>query len=237
MPRIIKSAAVVLTLLALIPVLALVKARVTDSGRTRLSLVYDMDDQAKVKTQRASELFADGRAMRPPPAGTVARDELVGRDRLRDGRVDTTWVETFPTPVTRAMVERGRERFGVYCAPCHGLAGNGDGIVAKRAEALREGTWVPPSNLVDAAVRARPVGHLYNTIRHGIRKMPAYGSQIGVEDRWAIVAYVRALQAAQAGAPADLEPADLAALGPPPAPAPAAPAATTTATAAAPPPQ
>ncbi|MBK7701485.1 MAG: cytochrome c [bacterium] len=230
MPRFMKSAAVVLTLLALIPLLALVKARVTDSDRPRLSLVYDMDDQSKVKSQRASELFADGRAMRPPPAGTVARDELVGRDHLRDGRIDTLWVETFPAPVTRAMVERGRERYGIYCAPCHGQAGNGDGIVAKRAEALMEGTWVPPSNLADATVRARPVGHLYNTIRHGIRKMPAYGSQIGVEDRWAIVAYVRALQAAQAGSPADLAPADLAALGPPPAavPAPAAPAAAAT---------
>ncbi len=178
MPRIMKSAALVLTLLALIPVLALVKARVTDSGRTRLSLVYDMDDQAKVKTQRASTLFADGRAMRPPPPGAVARDELVGQDHRRDGRVDTLWVETFPAPVTAATLERGRERFGVYCAPCHGLAGNGDGIVAKRAEALMEGTWVPPSNLAGAAVRAQPAGSNPGAAASGRATRPPSGLSV-----------------------------------------------------------
>ena len=91
-------------------------------------------------------------------------------------------------------MKRGQQRFGIYCTPCHGVAGNGDGMVAKRATALAQGTWVPPANLNQDYLRVMPVGQIFNTITHGIRNMPAYGPQIPPKDRWAIVMYVRALQ-------------------------------------------
>lgn len=82
----------------------------------------------------------------------------------------------------------------MFCAPCHGLSGYGNGPVAIRAEELEQGTWTPPASFHTELVRERPAGHIFNTISNGIRNMPAYGPQIPVEDRWAIVAYVRALQ-------------------------------------------
>jgi mono/diheme cytochrome c family protein len=99
--------------------------------------------------------------------------------------------------VTEKLVRRGKERFAIFCAPCHGLDGYGDGPVAKRAQALQEGTWVPPSSYHTDLVRQRPVGFIFNAITHGIRNMPAYGAQIPVADRWAIVSYVRALELSQ----------------------------------------
>jgi mono/diheme cytochrome c family protein len=99
--------------------------------------------------------------------------------------------------VTSELMRRGRERYDVFCSPCHGLAGYGDGPVSKRAESLQEGTWTPPASFHTDLVRGRPAGHLYNSIANGIRNMPAYGAQIPVDDRWAIVAYIRALQRSQ----------------------------------------
>ena len=213
MPRWFTSIALVLTLLMLVPILLLVKARVTNSPLPRYMIVFDMDNQDKVKTQHAFDLFADGRGMRTPPEGVVARDEIVGDPHLSDGRIGDAWATTFPVPVDDALLRRGRERYGVFCAPCHGHSGEGDGMVALRANELMEGTWVSPSNLHDAAVVERPVGHLYNTIRRGVRKMPPYGSQVPVLDRWAIVSYVRALQLSRgAGAPSDLSADDRALL-------------------------
>ena len=124
------------------------------------------------------------------------------------------WVKDFPLPVTAELMKRGRQRFNVYCAPCHGLAGEGDGLVARRAAELQQGTWVPPTSLHSEAVRPQPVGQLFNTISNGVRKMPAYGSQISVPDRWAIVLYVRALQRTQNAKPADVPPETLKALEP-----------------------
>jgi mono/diheme cytochrome c family protein len=153
-----------------------------------------MDNQPRYKSQQANALFADTREARPPVTGTVARGHLDEDDGLNRGLRDGKWIESFPVPVTSVLLERGSERFEIYCAPCHGLAGYGDGIVAVRADRLQEGTWVPPSSMHDTTVLARPVGHLFNSITNGIRTMPSYGSQIPVPDRWAIVAYVRALQ-------------------------------------------
>jgi mono/diheme cytochrome c family protein len=99
---------------------------------------------------------------------------------------------------------RGRERYGIYCAPCHGDTGIGDGPVARRAAKLAEGTWTPPSDLTAAATVARPEGELFDVISHGIRTMPAYSAQIPVADRWAIVAYLRALQRSANGRPDDV---------------------------------
>jgi mono/diheme cytochrome c family protein len=99
---------------------------------------------------------------------------------------------------------RGRQRFGIYCTPCHGQVGEGDGMVAQRAASLAEGTWVPPSNLTEDRIRVMPVGEIFNTITNGIRNMPAYGAQVPAEDRWAIVLYVRALEKSRGASIADL---------------------------------
>ena len=198
MPRWLKFVIAVLVALSFVPLVVAYRYRQVKKSRPRLHLVFDMDDQSKYKPQETHPLYADGRAMRPPIEGTVPREAVVGRPELTEGRdAAGRFVERFPVPVDRALLERGRDRFDIYCAPCHGWDGSGRGMVALRADRLQEGTWVPPSSLHDKTVRERPVGHIYNTIRHGIRNMPAYGPQIPVRDRWAIVAYVRALQRSQ----------------------------------------
>lgn len=117
------------------------------------------------------------------------------------------WIDQIPIPVTEELMLRGQERFQIYCAPCHGLGGYGDGIVNQRALALKAPTWVPVPSLHTVQTRNRADGYIYRAITDGVRKMPAYGSQIMPADRWAIVLYVRALQRSQ-GAPA---PSDVAA--------------------------
>jgi len=196
MPRPIIYVLLVLVALSLVPIGLVYKARHSPKMQTRIQVVYDMDDQSKSKTQTENPFFADGMAMRHHPAGTVARGLLEADDAMYRGQVagDTLFVETFPVEVTRELVYRGRERFDIHCAPCHGISGNGDGPVHIRATSLAEGTWTPPTDLRSQTVVDRPVGHLYNSIKNGIRNMPAYGPQISPEDRWAIVAYVRALQ-------------------------------------------
>ena len=206
MPRSVTLSLIVLGALSLLPFACIYKSRATLSSRPRIHLISDMDNQPRFKSQQENPLFADGRAMRPPVAGTVARGSLMEDDRLALGMADGKWTTTFPMPLSETLLRRGHQRFDVYCSPCHGLAGYGDGLVAKRADRLQEGTWVPPSSLHDETVRARDVGHLFNTITNGIRTMPAYGSQIPVVDRWAIVAYVRALQRSQHGSMADVPP-------------------------------
>jgi mono/diheme cytochrome c family protein len=194
MPRWVRSLLVVLATLALVPFAYVYRARQTHSPLPRIHLVQDMDNQGRYKSQQTNPLFADTREARPHVEGTVARGHLDDDDGLVKGLRNGVWVDAFPVPVTQTLLNRGQERFRIYCAPCHGLAGYGDGIVAIRADRLQEGTWVPPSSMHAPTVLARPVGHIFNTITNGIRTMPSYGSQIPVADRWAIVAYVRALQ-------------------------------------------
>lgn len=197
MPRPILYVLLVLVALSLIPIGMVYKARSTrERTTTRIQVVYDMDDQVSHKTQTRNSFFADGRAMRQPVAGTVARGQAWTDDPLYKGMVegDTLFVTEFPVEVTSALVDRGQERYNIYCLPCHGASGNGNGLVNARATFLGEGTWTPPTDLTSQQVVDRPVGHIYNTIAAGIRNMPSYGSQIPVEDRWAITAYVRALQ-------------------------------------------
>lgn len=194
MPRWVSSVLIVLATLTLLPFACIYKARHTHTRLPRIHIVQGMDNQPRYKAQQVNPFFADTRAERPPVAGTVARGELNLDDATYRGIKDGTWVEAFPTPVTMSMLKRGSERFHIYCEPCHGMAGFGDGIVSVRADRLQEGTWVPPLSLHAGNVLARPVGHLFNSVTNGIRTMPSYGSQIPVSDRWAIVAYVRALQ-------------------------------------------
>jgi mono/diheme cytochrome c family protein len=194
MPRWVSAILVILATVALLPFACIYKARHTQSPLPRIHLIQGMDNQPRFKSQQVNPFFADTREERPSVAGTVARGQLAEDDGFNLGLRDGKWVEAFPVPVTASLLKRGSERFQIYCAPCHGLAGAGDGIVAVRADRLQEGTWVPPSSLHAGTVLARPVGHLFNSITNGVRTMPSYGSQIPVSDRWAIVAYVRALQ-------------------------------------------
>lgn len=207
LPRWVWPLALTITVLALLPPVLIVRARLVPKSSPRIHLIQDMDAQPKVLPQAASPLFADGRAMRPPVAGTVERAAVVDNPALTAGKVGDRWVETMPLPVDEALMRRGRERYDIFCAPCHGISGYGDGPVSKRAEALAEGTWVIPSSLHTDQSRNLAVGQLFETIAHGVRNMPSYGAQVGVQDRWAIVAYVRALQRSQHASPADV-PAD-----------------------------
>jgi mono/diheme cytochrome c family protein len=194
MPRWVSSVLIVLAALALLPFACAYRARHTRTRLPRIHIVQGMDNQPRYKAQQVNPLFADTREERPPVSGTIARGELDLDDATFRGIKDGSWVETFPVPITMSLLHRGSERFHIYCEPCHGMAGFGDGIVAVRADRLQEGTWVPPLSLHAANVLARPVGHIFNTVTNGIRTMPSYGPQIPVSDRWAIVAYVRALQ-------------------------------------------
>jgi mono/diheme cytochrome c family protein len=197
MSKRIPTILLLLATVALLPFACIYRARHAMSPVPRIQIVQGMANQPRFKSQQVNPLFADTREERPPVTGTIARGHLPSEEGTRMGVRDGRWVETIPIPVDETVMHRGRERFNIYCSPCHGLAGYGDGIVAVRAERLQEGTWVPPSSLHAATVVVRPVGHLYNTITNGIRTMPSYGSQIPESDRWAIVAYVRALQLSQ----------------------------------------
>jgi mono/diheme cytochrome c family protein len=186
-----------LAVLAILPPVAIAWYRSGTKQLPRVHLVSDMDSQPKYKAQATSPLFADGRASRLPVPGTVAVGEREVNPALDEGKVGDQWVDAFPVRVDMQTIERGRERFNIYCAPCHGLTGDGDGMVAVRAAARAEANWVPPLSLHVDSVRQQPLGQIYHTITNGIRTMPAYGSQITVEDRWAIVLYVKALQRSQ----------------------------------------
>ncbi len=222
MPRALRYTLVLAILASWIPLALVVKARTTINEKTPLHLFFDMDEQNSYGAQDAagelaevSRVFADGRVMRPPVEGTVARTPLaVAGGHLLTGLVGGEPAESFPPgiEVDMDLLRRGRQRYEISCAPCHGDAGYGDGLVARRAEELQEGTWTPPSSLHTELVRSRAPGHVYGTITNGIRNMPAYGRQIGVEDRWAIVAYVRALQESQGASMADVPPAEREAL-------------------------
>ncbi|MEW6367561.1 MAG: cytochrome c [Acidobacteriota bacterium] len=206
MPRWIHMVVAVVTVSALVPLAFIARARFVKSETPRIHLIGDMDQQPKFRAQSPNALFADGRAMRPAIPGTVARGALNADDHFYRGEVGGQWAVELPMEVDETMMKRGQERFGVFCSPCHGLAGAGDGIVSKRADRLQEGTWTPPPSYHTDAIRSRPVGQIFNTITNGVRTMPAYGPQIPEADRWAIVAYVRALQRSQNSRMEDVPP-------------------------------
>ena len=206
-PRPLLMAVVVLASLAVLPPLLIARARLVKSTEPRIHIITDMAFQPKYKMQAESPLFADGRAMRPPVPGAIADGQLQDDDHRYRGKLpDGRFATTFPMPLTEALMRRGQERFNIYCAVCHGLAGMGDGIIPQRTTA-RGKPWLPVS-LHELSVRSQPLGQLFNTITNGIRTMPAYASQIPVEDRWAIILYVRALQRSRAATLDDV-PAEL----------------------------
>lgn len=149
-----------------------------------------MHDQPKYKPLQGSSFFADGRASRPVVPGTVARGHLDDDPQLHSGRTGLAYVEQFPIRVTRAVLERGRERYDIYCSPCHDRVGNGSGMIVRRG-------YRPPPSLHIERLRTAPPGYFFDVITNGFGVMPTYGAQIPPPDRWAIVAYLRGLQLSQ----------------------------------------
>jgi Cytochrome C oxidase, cbb3-type, subunit III len=160
-----------------------------------------MHDQPKYLPLRPSDFFADGRSSRPLIEGTVARGHLDEDAAFYTGKgPDGKFLDTFPFPVTKDVIERGQQRFNVYCTPCHDRLGNGDGMIVRR------GFRKPPSYHIDR-LRQAANGYIFDVITNGFGAMPDYAAQIPVRDRWAIVSYVRALQLSQ-NVPVSEVPAD-----------------------------
>ena len=150
-----------------------------------------MQDQPKYIPLRPSDFFADGRSERPLIEGTVARGHLNDDTAFYTGKgPDGKPLDTFPFTVTKEVILRGQDRFNVYCSPCHDRLGTGDGMVVRR------GYRKPPSYHIDR-LRQVPNGYIFDVITNGFGAMPDYSAQIQPADRWAIVAYVRALQLSQ----------------------------------------
>ena len=159
-----------------------------------------MKRQPKPRPQGESRFFADGRADRPLPAGVVSRDALRNDDALYGGKsADGAWVRGFPVAVDVQLMARGKERYAIYCAPCHGVTGDGNGITKQY------GMGATPT-YHDDRLRLMAEGEIYNTITHGTanQNMLSYADKLVPEDRWAVVLYVRALQRSQAGTADDI---------------------------------
>lgn len=157
----------------------------------------DMRDQPRYDPLEKSAFFADGSSARPRVADTVARSESPVSQQAAAGRVDGKLLASFPFTVTLDVLQRGHERYDIYCAPCHGLLGDGQGAI------IAYGMKRPPS-FHDQAMRDEPAGFYVETIVDGTRVMPSYAARIPPGDRWAIVAYIRALQLSQNADPAQV---------------------------------
>jgi len=160
----------------------------------------DMQDQPKFIPLRPTTFFADGRSERPLIDGTVARGHLNDDVAFYTGMgPDGKPVDTFPFPITKDVMARGQQRFDVYCAPCHDRTGDGNGMIVRRGYKKPPAYWSPE-------VMARSNGFIYDVITRGFGAMPDYAAQIPPRDRWAIVAYVRALQASETATINDVPP-------------------------------
>ena len=167
--------------------------------------IRNMYNQPRYDAHERSGFFQDQRTMRPQVEGTIAREMEVDIS-TETGRLDgdAGWVVEVPRDVMQdfgsreAMAERGQERYNISCAPCHGISGHGDGLIATRAVSVGAAALNPPT-FHNERVRQMPDGLLYATITNGIRTMPSYRHSVAMNDRWAIVSYVRALQLSQQG--------------------------------------
>lgn len=188
------------------------------SRKPPIEIFSDMVRQPKLRPQTPDALFANGISSQLPPAGTVARSQPIQtadgpvwvfeEAPVNTGRISgtTNFVETNPLPVTPELLARGHDRFDIYCAPCHGRLGDGNGIT----KAI--GDMPAVANLHDIRIVSMTDGEIFNTITHGKNTMGAYGPLVPTQDRWAIVAYLRALQLSWLGSTNDLSAADQAAL-------------------------
>jgi len=152
----------------------------------------NMDSQEKFKSQSLNSFFEDSASMRTPVAGTVAQGWLKDDPVFYTGIDPQTKHAILKSPVAITMtgLQRGRQRYNIYCSPCHSRVGDGKGIMIERG-------YVPPPNFHSDLIRSYPDGHIFDVITHGIRNMPAYNQQIPVQDRWLIINYLRALQRSQ----------------------------------------
>ena len=168
--------------------------------------LQQMATQPSYQPLQESEFFADGMSARPRIPGTVARGEIQNDGYISTGLINGQPGDGFPFPITMDVMNRGQERFNIYCSECHGKLGDGNGMVPSR------GYRHPPSYHTDQ-LRAAKTGHFFDVITHGFGSMPPYAVQVNVRDRWAIVAYIRALQLSQHGTISDLPPDMQAKLG------------------------
>jgi hypothetical protein len=157
----------------------------------------DMHDQPKYEPLEQSAFFPDRRASRPPMAGTVARGHLDVDSPWATGKDGGQHVATVPIAVTRPVVERGAERYDIYCAPCHDRVGYGRGMIVLRG-------YKQPPSFHEERLRAMPAGYFFDVMTNGFGTMPSYAPQIPIADRWAITSYIRALQRSQHAAPGDV---------------------------------
>ena len=216
--------------LFLVGLFAVAGFRGQKSDKPPIEIFPDMDHQPKVKAQAPSDFFADDRGNRQPVPGTVplgyeapvskedpfpdeGKYRMVryssGTDYMNTGRFGDQWGTGIPLPVTAELMQRGQERYTIFCGVCHGASGGGNGVAGQYG-------LVAIASLHQDRLREMADGEIYNTIVMGKNTMLGYGSKIPVDDRWAIVAYVRALQAAQTATINDVPPAERAALETPP---------------------
>jgi mono/diheme cytochrome c family protein len=180
------------------------------SRKPPLEVFPDMDRQAKLRPEKPFDFFTNGLTSQLPPAGTIARSEPIQTANgavysfedspVNTGKISgtTNFVETNPLAVNAALLARGREQFNIYCTPCHGGLGDGNGVLKKI------GDMPAVANLHDKRIVEMPDGEIFNTITHGKGLMGAYGPLVVASDRWAIIAYTRALQLSWLGSPEDL---------------------------------
>jgi mono/diheme cytochrome c family protein len=160
-----------------------------------------MADQPRYDPYEESPFFPDMLSARQLPVGTIPHDFPPRNELLDRGTINGKPADRFPFPITLQVLHRGRERFDIYCSPCHGYIGLGDGMIARR------GLPRPPASFHTDELRGAPLGHFFDVITNGFGAMPPYAYQVGITDRWAIIAYIRALQTSQ-WAPVNIVPAD-----------------------------
>ncbi len=158
-----------------------------------------MQDQPRYKPLAASDFFSDHRSARPEVDGTVARGHLRLDEARYTGKIAGEDIDQFPIPITRADIERGQNRFNIYCTPCHGYLGDGNGMVVLRG--YRQAATFYETKLVKA-----PIGHFFDVITNGFGAMPSYASRVQPDDRWRVIAYIRALQLSESATINDVPP-------------------------------
>jgi cbb3-type cytochrome c oxidase subunit III len=161
----------------------------------------DMHNQPKFIPLRENSFYPDGRSARPVLEGTIARGQLEDDPLLYTGKINGQEIDQFPFPIMAQDLARGRERFAIYCSPCHSLLGDGNGMIVQR------GFKRPPSYF-EARLLKAPVGHFFNVMTNGWGAMPDYSAQVPVADRWRIAAYIRALQLSRTAKLGDLPPGE-----------------------------
>ena len=188
------------------------------SRKPPVEIIPDMNYQFKLRPEAADSFFANDHTSQLPPPGTVARSQPLQTDKgpvypyqdspVNTGRITgtTNFLATNPLPITPAFLQHGREQFQIYCTPCHGALGDGNGITKKI------GAMPAVANLHDKRIVEMADGEIFNTVTHGKGLMGAYGPTVSIQDRWAIIAYLRALQLSWLGSTNDLPPAERTAL-------------------------